>query len=171
MKAGEILMTFFVATAVLLVILFGLSYFGNTMSGQINLIISMCVAAIIVAIMQNVVPGIRKAKAEKKVRTFVENNWLPGFEKKLWVINSLEIMDRRNNLYNIMFYVEYLPLGKCHSFSADVSYSDPNSYIHKNIAYYLNRKEKELVSEEGTDMLTIRKQWKREMRLNELGIV
>jgi hypothetical protein len=27
-----------------------------------------------------------------------------------------------------------------------------------------------LVSEAGTDMLTIRKQWKREMRLNELGI-
>ena len=171
MKAKEILITFFGATAVLLAILFGLSYFGNTMSGQINLIISMCVAAIIVGIMQNVVPGIRKAKAEKKVRTFVENNWLPGFEKKHWVIRSLEIMDRRrSDLYYVMLDVEYLPLGKRYSFSADVSYSDPNSHIHKNIAYHLNRKEKEWATAAGTDMATIRKQWKRDNRLNELGI-
>ena len=170
MNAREILMTFFGATATFVAILFGLSYFGNTMSGQINLIISMCVAAIIVGIMQNVVPVIRKAKAEKKVRTFVENNCLPGFEKKHWVIRNLEIMDRINDLYYVMFYVEYLPLGKHHNFSANVSCSDPNSHIHKNIAYHLNRIEKELATAAGTDMATIRKQWKRDNRLNELGI-
>jgi hypothetical protein len=163
-------MTFFGVTATFVAILFGLSYFGNTMSGQINLIISMCVAAIIVGIMQNVVPVIRKAKAEKKVRTFVENNCLPGFEKKHWVIRNLEIMDRINDLYYVMFYVEYLPLGKHHNFSANVSCSDPNSHIHKNIAYHLNRIEKELATAAGTDMATIRKQWKRDNRLNELGI-
>lgn len=165
MKAKEILMTFFGATATFVAILFGLS-----MCGQINLIISMCVAAIIVGIMQNVVPVIRKAKAEKKVRTFVENNCLPGFEKKHWVIRNLEIMDRINDLYYVMFYVEYLPLGKHHNFSANVSCSDPNSHIHKNIAYHLNRIEKELATAAGTDMATIRKQWKRDNRLNELGI-
>ena len=120
--------------------------------------------------MQNVVPGIRKAKAEKKVRTFVENNWLPGFEKKHWVIRRLEIMNRRSDLYYVMLDVEYLPLGKRHSFSADVSYSDPNSHIHKHITYHLNRKEKEWATAAGTDMTTIRKQWKRDNRLNELGI-
>jgi hypothetical protein len=170
MKAKEILLIFFTATTILVVILFGLSYFGNTMSGHINLIISMCVAAIIVGILQSVVPGIRKAKAEKKVRTFVENKWLPGFEKKHWVIRGLEIMNRTNNLYYVMFDVEYLPLGKRHSFSADVRYSDPNSHIHKNIAHHLNRKEKEWATAAGTDMSTIRKQWKRDNRLNELGI-
>jgi hypothetical protein len=79
-------------------------------------------------------------------------------------------MDTRNNLYYVMFDVEYLPLGKRHSFSADVSYSDPNSHIHRNISYHLNRKEKEWATAAGTDMATIRKQWKRDNRLNELGI-
>ena len=170
MKAKEILLIFFTATAVLMAIFFGLSYFGSTMSGQINLIISMLVAAIIVGILQSVVPGMRKANAEKRIRTFVENNWLPGFEKKHWVIRGLEITCRGNDLYYVMLDVEYLPLGKRHSFSADVSYSDPNSHIHRNIAYHLNRKEKEWATAAGTDMATIRKQWKRDNRLNELGI-
>jgi hypothetical protein len=170
MKAKEILLIFSTTTTILVAILFGLSHFGNNLTGHINIIISMFTAAIIVGILQNVVPGLRKADTEKRVRTFVENNWLPGFEKKHWVINDLEIMDTRNNLYYVMFDVEYLPLGKRHSFSADVSYSDPNSHIHRNISYHLNRKEKEWATAAGTDMATIRKQWKRDNRLNELGI-
>jgi|LauGreDrversion4_2_1035121.scaffolds.fasta_scaffold253906_2 hypothetical protein len=179
MKAKEILLIFSTTTTILVAILFGLSHFGNNLTGHINIIISMFTAAIIVGILQIIVPKIRKSKNEKRIKTFIEQHLLP----KNWEIQNLELVNTQKmidgitdkpwkyvDVYNLTVQTNYLPLKKNYTINIDIRTNNANHPNNKRLAHKLNRKEKEWATEAGIDLSVLRKQWKRNERLNELGI-
>ena len=164
MKAREILTLFVFSIFLLTAILYVLSNFEKW-DFPTKVLVCMVPAAVIVAATQIVLPGIRRARDVKKVRDFTKAHLLP----KNWDILSLYVSAQGADLYVVEFVAIYHPLGKSYKFYADVELGKNNNR-NSNIAFQLNRKEKEWASEAGTDVATIRKQWKRDSRLNELGI-
>ena len=161
MKAREILILFGTSMLMMAAILYALSNFEKW-DFPTKALVCMAPAAVIVAATQIALPGIRKARDEKKVLEFAKAYLLPNH----WDILSLYVSSQAADLYVVEFVAIYLPLGKTYKLYADVELGKNNS----SIAHQLNRKEKEWASEAGTDFATIRKQWKRDSRLNELGI-
>lgn len=164
MKAREILTLFGTSILMLAAILYALSNFEKW-DFPTKVLVCMVPAAVIVAATQIVLPGIRRARDEKKVLEFTKAHLLP----KNWDILSLYVSAQGADLYVVEFVAIYHPLGKSYKFYADVELGKNNNR-NSNIAFQLNRKEKEWASEAGTDVATIRKQWKRDSRLNEIGI-
>ena len=164
MKAREILILFATSILMLATTLYVLSNFDKW-DFMTKVLVCMVPAAVIVAATQIVLPGIRRARDVKKVRDFTKAHLLP----KNWDILSLYVSAQGADLYVVEFVAIYHPLGKSYKFYADVELGKNNNR-NSNIAFQLNRKEKEWASEAGTDVATIRKQWKRDSILNELGI-
>lgn len=169
MKAREILMLFGTSMLMMAAMLYALSNFEKW-DFLTKALVCMASAAVIVAATQIALPGIRKARDEKKVLEFAKAYLLP----KHWDILSLYASAQGADLYVVEFVAIYLPLGKTYKLCADVELGKNNSISNRNkkwsIAHQLNRKEKEWASEAGADFATIRKQWERDSRLNELGI-
>lgn len=171
MKAREILILFATSILMLAATLYVLSNFDKW-DFMTKVLVCMVPAAVIVAATQIVLPGIRRARDVKKVREFTKAHLLP----KNWDILSLYVSAQGADLYVVEFVAIYHPLGKPYKFYADVELGKNNGGVglvgnrNSSIAHQLNRKEKEWASEAGTDVATIRKQWKRDNRLNELGI-
>lgn len=171
MKAREILTLFGTSILIMAAILYVLSNFEKW-DFPTKVLVCMVPAAVIVALTQIVLPGIRMARDEKKVLEFTKAHLLP----KNWDILSLYASTHGADLYSVEFVAIYLPLEKSYKFYADVELGKNNGGVslvggrNSSIAHQLNRKEKEWASEAGTDVATIRKQWKRDSVLNELGI-
>ena len=164
MKAREILILFGTSILMMAAILYVLSNFEKW-DFPTKVLVCMVPAAVIVAATQIVLPGIRRARDEKKVLEFTKAHLMP----KYWDILSLYVSAQGADLYVVEFVAIYHPLGKSYKFYADVELGKNNNR-NSSIAHQLNRKEKEWASEAGTDVATIRNQWKRDSRLNELGI-